>query len=512
MKGTSIRLAVAAIGGCLFLAALPAGASALSYCVSKPSCVSAGGVNEGSDLQQALDDAGSTAIADRVEIGAGTFPAAGPTGFIYAWPGVTNSIEIVGAGRTQTKLTAPDAGPSEGVTTLYAVASQASALVRDLEIVVPGSTGCCEFSKGLKIDGTAERISVSTDPTAINVSAVDLTGTLRDSTVVVPYALSGGAAVRVPDQFSGTIEDSTLKGYYGVYGASTTATPTVANLDRVRISASYSGVYTYASEITIDDALIELTNTDGTRGVTALAINSNLVDNEMSVRNSTIVGAQIAAWASSAAGRTVTLNLDSSILTGALASIHREGNGGTANVTTRYSNYTAPTQSAGGGALTQSPGNTAFANPRFVNPAGGDYSLLPSSPVIDRGNPAALVSGESSTDLAGKPRIAGGRRDMGAFELEPTQCAGKTATIVGTAGKDVLQGSPAKDVIAALGGGDRVRGRGGADLICGGGGNDRLLGGKGKDRLLGQAGRDRLLGGPGRDRLKGGPGKDLQRQ
>lgn len=92
------------------------------------------------------------------------------------------------------------------------------------------------------------------------------------------------------------------------------------------------------------------------------------------------------------------------------------------------------------------------------------------------------------------------------------KCAGKKATIVGTAKKNVLKGTKKADVIVGLGGNDVIRGAGGNDLICGGGGADKLFGEGGKDRLLGGGGKDRLVGGPGKDKLDGGPGKDSQQQ
>jgi hypothetical protein len=115
--------------------------------------------------------------------------------------------------------------------------------------------------------------------------------------------------------------------------------------------------------------------------------------------------------------------------------------------------------------------------------------------------------------------------DIGAFELQASEippggggggggggttvkCAGKTATLVGTAGKDILKGTAKADVIAGLGGNDKVSGLGGKDIVCGGAGKDTELGGAGKDTLLGQKGNDKLLGGGGADTLKGGPGTD----
>jgi streptogramin lyase/subtilisin-like proprotein convertase family protein len=87
-------------------------------------------------------------------------------------------------------------------------------------------------------------------------------------------------------------------------------------------------------------------------------------------------------------------------------------------------------------------------------------------------------------------------------------CAGKTATITGTAASDNVKGTNGKDVIALLGGDDTAKGRGGNDLICGGSGNDRLNGDQGRDKLFGDQGRDKLNGGGKKDTCNGGSGKD----
>lgn len=134
-------------------------------------------------------------------------------------------------------------------------------------------------------------------------------------------------------------------------------------------------------------------------------------------------------------------------------------------------------------------------------------------------------------------------------------CDGRTATIVGTPGDDVLTGTNGPDVIAGLQGNDTIRGLGGDDVICAGKGNDVVIGGQGFDILFGAQGNDtlyaadgqraaeqvdiaggrnfggigndtihgssrwdRMQGGPGADRLygyagrdwmRGGPGNDL---
>jgi Ca2+-binding RTX toxin-like protein len=85
-------------------------------------------------------------------------------------------------------------------------------------------------------------------------------------------------------------------------------------------------------------------------------------------------------------------------------------------------------------------------------------------------------------------------------ELEPYRCAGRRATIGGTAGRDTLVGTPGADVIAGLQGKDKIKGLAGKDRICGGRGRDKLKGGPGKDTLKGGSGKDKLDGGPGKDK------------
>lgn len=89
-----------------------------------------------------------------------------------------------------------------------------------------------------------------------------------------------------------------------------------------------------------------------------------------------------------------------------------------------------------------------------------------------------------------------------------TKCHGLRATIVGTAGRDVLRGTRRRDVIVGGRGADLLHGLRGDDVLCGGPGRDRLLGGRGNDVLDGARGRDNLRGGTGADQMAGGAGRD----
>lgn len=87
-------------------------------------------------------------------------------------------------------------------------------------------------------------------------------------------------------------------------------------------------------------------------------------------------------------------------------------------------------------------------------------------------------------------------------------CMGKSVTISGTGGNDVLRGTAGDDVIRAGRGNDKIYGLGGNDVICAGPGADTVYGGKGRDRIKGGSGDDIIRGGAGRDRLFGGSGQD----
>lgn len=92
--------------------------------------------------------------------------------------------------------------------------------------------------------------------------------------------------------------------------------------------------------------------------------------------------------------------------------------------------------------------------------------------------------------------------------IRPPKCGGRSATIVGTSGKDNLVGTAGKDVIVAGRGNDRVRAGRGNDIVCAGSGKDRVFAGRGNDRVGGGSGNDSIAGESGKDRLSGDSGND----
>ncbi len=68
-----------------------------------------------------------------------------------------------------------------------------------------------------------------------------------------------------------------------------------------------------------------------------------------------------------------------------------------------------------------------FADPRFTDPAAGDFGLQESSPAVDAG---AYIPAAGSTDLAGNPRASGGIPDIGAVE-RPAPPPSPTPSVAG---------------------------------------------------------------------------------
>ncbi|MDX2278578.1 MAG: choice-of-anchor Q domain-containing protein, partial [Saprospiraceae bacterium] len=67
-------------------------------------------------------------------------------------------------------------------------------------------------------------------------------------------------------------------------------------------------------------------------------------------------------------------------------------------------------------------GNITSGDPMFTDTAQGNYTPLPCSPLVHAGS-NAFVGLEDSVDLAGNPRIRGGRVDIGAFEAPAPELA-----------------------------------------------------------------------------------------
>jgi predicted extracellular nuclease len=129
----------------------------------------------------------------------------------------------------------------------------------------------------------------------------------------------------------------------------------------------------------------------------------------------------------------------------------------------------------------------------------GESSFERESGVLELFAPDALRSSDHDPVLVGL--------DLDSIPANPT-CNGLAATIVGTAGDDVIMGTNKADVIATFGGNDTIHGGNGEDVICSGSGDDVVDAGNGKDYVDAGAGDDVVDGGNGKDVILGGFGDD----
>jgi poly-gamma-glutamate capsule biosynthesis protein CapA/YwtB (metallophosphatase superfamily) len=146
---------------------------------------------------------------------------------------------------------------------------------------------------------------------------------------------------------------------------------------------------------------------------------------------------------------------------------------------------------------------------------GVTLSATPWPVFLCRGLPATVVGTAGPNVLTGTdgPDVIvgrGGNDRIDAGGGDDLVCAGEGDDVVrGGPGRDVLYGGPGDDILYGDEGNDRLHGEEGNDRLAGGGDNDTLAGGEGDDHLYGDEGNDLLISGPGRDLLWGGTGTDL---
>jgi hypothetical protein len=424
----TVAAAVMVLGG-----ALPSVAGAADYCVApNQGC----GANNVPSLQDALDMAASTQAADRVLLGAHTYVAPGPTGFKY--PG-TSAVEIAGSGRGVTTITGQ---PGAQDRLLYLMTGSGTS-IHDLTLRIPPDVAA-NF-KALHTEGVARRIEIVADglQTHEPTGAVLLAGgVLEDSTVALDSAPgSTGAVLGESNALTGpsTVRASTVRGGTGVaiYG------PGV--VERSRVSGTELAVLASGGYTALRDSLLKLNTNVGA----ALQIDTSAnTDTDVRGDGLTIIAPQlpdtggVLLKTAPDPSLDAQLMLHNSIVRGGTPLAAVASGSGAGRIFASYSDYDA--------AANVVWGPTADINEHNVSNLGDaagmdhDYALLPSSPLIDAGDPVAA----QGFDLNGNARVADGngdgiaRRDLGAFELQ--------SAMAGPPSEGGTSGGPAADTQAPL--------------------------------------------------------------
>jgi hypothetical protein len=411
------------VAAALFAGALPVAASAADYCVAPNT--SCGGTNVAT-FGQALDLADNATDADRIFLGADTYTAPTASGFSYSQS--SSPVEIIGQGTGRTILTGPTA--SSNVLSLF---GGAGTLVDDLTIQLPKTVAA--GARGLSTRNMARRIEVIEDPAQTSYrTGADLRdgGTLEDSTVtlgdnVYTTAVNLGLG-------GGTVRRSVLsapKGVISGYGGT---------IERSRVTGANTGVGAYRGVLTIAGSIIRFSDGSGATGI--FATDQPGYSTTVNADGVTLVGPGLPDTYGASAGTALApdqsahISLTNSIIRGVSTALDAgapAAGTGQASVAASYSDYDPSGNSTFGANASIAQANVSHVGDGgFADAADGDYHLRPGSPLLDAGDPATA----QGLDLDGNPLVADGngdgiaRRDLGAFELQPSASGGRQGGVV----------------------------------------------------------------------------------
>jgi hypothetical protein len=397
----------------LILLAVPATASAKTFCVNAPACQG----DAVATIKAGVDAAKNSAGRDRLEIGEGVYPGGLDNTIFVA---TENPIDIVGAGRGKTIIE----GWRESIyiATIYTAGSTIS----DLTLRIAS-----DFRNSLGIDlnapATVERVNIE-EKVAKSGNAGIITrggGTIRDSRITID---PGPVPVNYGIKLTGTagpgpvsISDVDVSGGYGISGDQNGVGPT--DIQRVRVTASTYGMFFRApGKVTVQDADIRIVkHVDESTGGNGISARTDTGAGPLTVdvRHASVTadnqfarGLQIEMFG----GSPVDLNVrDTAVsVTGTSSTdlnIHSlPGYNGVATMRLDHSAWkrNATFDGSNVGDIVSGTGNI-------------DMEKSPAAALIDNGTPGALGA-ESAFDAFGAPRLVDGdsdgvaRRDIGAVE------------------------------------------------------------------------------------------------
>jgi hypothetical protein len=376
----------------------PSLAQATDYCVNDPVCTLAGNKSYPT-LEAALALANMTPVADRVFLGPGTYTAPSTAGYV-ATP---NPVTIVGAGGDQTTLTGP-----VNTSPVLTVANSSS-VVSDLHIVIPlGNDGL--LKRGLSMTGgKAKGVAITSDnplPSLVSGASLDTGSVIKDSSVTLP---PNGPSTAIEAGAKAEISNLDIAANQGVK-----AVGADVQIDRTRMTTNGIGVFATALNARVTNSVIHVP-TSGTALFAKDGFSQTNVG--LTASNVTAVGDGGQGYGVRAEGSNylVGVTVDSTVIRGFKSSLIRSAAGaGSASIGVIASDYDpAAVVSNGPGSLFTGALNIN-ADPKFTSAT--DYHPRPDSPLVDAGDPSPS---SYALDVDGKPRVVNGRRDIGAYELQP---------------------------------------------------------------------------------------------
>lgn len=448
----SRRRSALLLAACCVVAAMGVGAApakATVYCVAAinpesidTSCTPGAGKTT---IQSALNAAGNNGVsADTVRIGPGTFNEHSIffDGFLQ-----NGRVSIIGSGSglngTTISPTIANGTAVDYILSIYNYGGTGD--VSDLKVEVPAGASASSLSSGIEGRRLAlSNVVVSATKPSNMFGVMVEDSTITTSNIAVPASdTSAGAYLYA----SGSTGENRLS-YTTVNGPVYVDATDEASIDHARITSQTDALIVQqiqsGGHFHLGDSLISTGSGTGRRGVVIEDTEAGAQTFTAEVERSTIIGSGnstrgIRLYARD--GDDFHLDLRDSVILGQdLPFFAARAGTGNATVEAAYSAYdtTGPKARAvePAGNLTEGAGivNSAAGgfNPGFTDAAGGDYSLLATSPFVDVGR---TWNSPAFTDLAGARRpvrkscsaTGDAHSDLGAYEYQPPA---PSATIV----------------------------------------------------------------------------------
>lgn len=452
----------------------PCAAGAATFCVPNSS---PGGCDQTFGSVDAAAASPLLADGDTIKVAPGDHPGSGDYG-------IPHRVRIIGAGATQTRLTAPDgesalhfvaggelygvrlnggggdmATPPGPALELTAASGTSSSFVATDVAAYGGVCACSDHAGREAFLATADpgaSMSVKLEGAylgsgdgafggqpAVRLSGRDLVASL---TGVEASGGNSGIGVAVEHEASASLTASEVSGIRGVQVANGTL-----NVSRTRISVvaagypwiPYVGLAVIDSDAsrpstaTVTDSLITALPAQIGEG-RAVLVNALASGNSSSatITGSTLVAGGLtpsaALEATGVGGIPAGVNLRNSIalLDGPADADSADFVADGGSIAASTSSFTSAVVANGGSAPAAGAATNLSGAPGLVNPAAGDFGLVSTSPLVDRGDPSLVSTGQ--LDLSGSARSLDGNGDclnapdIGAFELtgRAAPCAG----------------------------------------------------------------------------------------